>query len=64
MLRRIIDADNNLWLFAGAILLKGFTVDSSIEFQNVIQQFSPELCDEYRGTSPRTQVPGTDVSSN
>ena len=45
----------------GAILLKGFAVDSGTDFQTVIQQFSPELSDEYRGTSPRNQVPGTDV---
>ena len=34
----------------------------AIEFQGVIQQYNPDLSAEYRGTSPRKQQPGTDVS--
>lgn len=58
-------AANKSWLEEkmvqhGAILLKGFNIDSGADFQSAIQQYSPELCDEYRGTSPRKLVPGTD----
>lgn len=31
------------------------------EFEEVMLQYTPELCDEYRGTSPRKLVPGTQV---
>ena len=37
-------------------------VEEGIEFQNIVQSFNPELSSEYRGTSPRRQIPGTDVS--
>lgn len=43
----------------GAILFQGFAVRDGVEFEEVVQRYNPELCDEYRGTSPRTQVPGT-----
>ena len=33
----------------------------AIQFQNVIQQFQPKLSVEYRGTSPRNAIPGTEV---
>ncbi|XP_064385200.1 dapdiamide synthesis protein DdaC-like isoform X1 [Halichondria panicea] len=43
----------------GAILLQGFDVNEAIDFQEAVLQFSPDLCDTYRGTSPRNQIPGT-----
>ena len=48
-------------LLLGAILIKGFDVSDGAGFQSVIQQFCPDLCDEYRGTSPRRLVSGTQV---
>ena len=47
----------------GAILFQGFAVRDGVEFEEVVQRYNPELCDEYRGTSPRTQVPGTKVNA-
>ncbi|KAL5490931.1 hypothetical protein EMCRGX_G016134 [Ephydatia muelleri] len=44
----------------GAILFRGFHVTSGIEFQEIIQEYEPELSQEYRGTSPRNQLPGTE----
>ena len=48
--------------FSGAVLLRGFSIDSGVDFQSAVQQYCPELCDEYRGTSPRKLVPGTEVT--
>ena len=31
----------------------------AIDFQQTVQKYNPELCDEYRGTSPRKLIPGT-----
>ena len=45
----------------GAILFRGFRVNEGVEFQDVVQQYNPELSDQYRGTSPRRVVPGTQV---
>ena len=42
-------------------MFRGFQVDKGIDFQEVIQTFEPNLCDEYRGTSPRSLIPGTKV---
>jgi hypothetical protein len=50
-----------MWLISGAVLLKGFSIDSGADFQSAVQQYCPQLCDEYRGTSPRNLVPGTEV---
>lgn len=43
----------------GAILFRGFSIEEGIHFQEAVQCIEPELCDEYRGTSPRTLIPGT-----
>ena len=48
-------------MYAGAILFRGFHVNEGVEFQDVVQQYNPELSDQYRGTSPRKLVPGTKV---
>ena len=55
---------NSIEFHIGAILLKGFQVNSGEEFQSVIQEFCPKLSKEYRGTSPRRLVPGTQVMQN
>ena len=47
--------------FAGAILFKGFSVEEAIHFQEVVQSIEKELSNEYRGTSPRQLIPGTQV---
>ena len=49
-------------MYAGAILFRGFHVNEGVEFQDVVQQYNPELSDQYRGTSPRKLVPGTKVN--
>lgn len=51
-----------MYVRTGAVLLKGFSIDSGSDFQSAVQQYCPELCDEYRGTSPRKLVPGTKVT--
>ena len=48
-------------MYAGAILFRGFHVNEGVKFQDVVQQYNPELSDQYRGTSPRKLVPGTKV---
>ncbi len=54
---------NDCICYVGAILLQGFDVNEAIDFQEAVLQFSPDLCDTYRGTSPRNQIPGTQVYS-
>lgn len=44
----------------GAILFRGFPIEKGIHFQEVVQSYD-DLSDEYRGTSPRTLIPGTQV---
>ncbi len=46
---------------AGAVLFRGFKVEEGVEFQEVVRQYNPDLSDQYRGTSPRSLVPGTQV---
>ena len=45
----------------GAVMFRGYEIQKGIEFQDVVQCFEPNLCDEYRGTSPRRLIPGTKV---
>ena len=52
---------NDCICYIGAILLQGFDVNEAIDFQEAVLQFSPDLCDTYRGTSPRNQILGTQV---
>ena len=42
-------------------MFRGFKVSKGIEFERAVKQIEPELCKDYRGTSPRKQVPGTEV---
>lgn len=44
-------------------MFRGFEVENGSEFQDIIQTIEPDLCDEYRGTSPRRLIPGTKVCS-
>ena len=44
----------------GAILFRGFRVKTGIEFQRTVQQYVPNLSNEYRGTSPRKLIEGTE----
>ena len=50
--------------YVGAILFEGFRVEDGAQFQSVLQQYCPELSSEYRGTSPRRLIPGTEVSAS
>lgn len=43
----------------GAILFRGFGIREGTEFQDIVQQYEPDLSDMYRGTSPRKLIPGT-----
>ena len=43
-------------------MFRGFKVSKGIEFERAVKQIEPELCKDYRGTSPRKLVPGTEVS--
>ena len=42
-------------------MFRGFTVEEGEDFETVVQQFEPELSNEYRGVSPRKLIPGTQV---
>mmetsp|Transcript_3288 Transcript_3288/g.5082 ORF Transcript_3288/g.5082 Transcript_3288/m.5082 type:complete len:463 (+) Transcript_3288:84-1472(+) len=46
-------------LFYGAILIRGFAIDDAPEFERAISSLQPNLCDSYRGTSPRSVFEGT-----
>ena len=48
----------------GAVLLRGFQVTSPLDFENATLALQPNLCDEYRGTSPRTLREGTKFAFN
>lgn len=43
----------------GAVLIRGFQIDSAPEFERAISSLQPNLCDSYRGTSPRSLFEGT-----
>ena len=43
-------------------MFRGFRVSEAIEFERAVRQIEPELSREYRGTSPRKQVAGTEVN--
>ena len=42
-------------------MFRGFKVSKGVEFERAVKQIEPELCKDYRGTSPRKLVPGTEV---
>ena len=55
---------NRSWLDAqilqhGAVLLRGFCLDTPLDFEQTTLALQPNLCDAYRGTSPRSVMPGT-----
>jgi alpha-ketoglutarate-dependent taurine dioxygenase len=43
----------------GVLLLRGFSIHTPVDFETAVLSLQPHLCDTYRGTSPRTQAPGT-----
>ncbi len=43
----------------GAVLVRGFEVNSAVDFEKATLALQPNLCDEYRGTSPRSLREGT-----
>jgi hypothetical protein len=44
----------------GAVLFRGFNIDSAKEVEADIRAFEPNLSNEYRGTSPRTAQKGSE----
>jgi len=42
----------------GAVLIRGFQIDGAGDFEKATLALQPNLCDEYRGTSPRSLIPG------
>jgi hypothetical protein len=44
----------------GAILIRGFEVESPKQVEEAIQAYQPCLNNTYRGTSPRRLLPGTE----
>ena len=48
-------------MWTGAVMFRGFKIDKGVEFERAMQQFEPELSKDYHGTSPRKQLPGTEV---
>jgi hypothetical protein len=57
--------ENRVWLDSmllsyGAILIRGFMLDTPADMQETIQAFHNNLNNTYRGTSPRRLMEGTD----
>ena len=46
----------------GAILFEGFEVNEGVDIEEILLQYWPDLCEQYRGVSPRKRIPGTKVS--
>jgi Taurine catabolism dioxygenase TauD, TfdA family len=42
----------------GAVYIRGFQIDNPPDFERAVSALQPNLCDEYRGTSPRTLKEG------
>lgn len=42
----------------GAVLIRGFQIVTPPEFEQAISSLQPNLCDSYRGTSPRSVFEG------
>ncbi len=43
----------------GAVLIRGFDINSPTDFEKATLALDPSLCDKYRGTSPRSLQDGT-----
>ena len=57
--------NNKEWIDAtlrqyGAILFRGFKVDSAADMEETVQALEPNLNNQYRGTSPRNAIDGTE----
>lgn len=55
---------NNSWVrdqmvLYGAVIIRGFKIESAPEFEKTTLALDPNLCDKYRGTSPRSLSDGT-----
>jgi hypothetical protein len=54
-------SENKVWITKqfyehGAVLFRGFDVEKPQDFEDIIVQLSPNLGNEYFGTSPRTML--------
>ena len=43
----------------GAVLIRGFQIEDARGFEQATLSLQPDLCDAYRGTSPRSLMDGT-----
>ena len=48
----------------GAVLIRGFQIKNAVDFEKATLALQPNLCDEYRGTSPRSLREGTKFAFN
>ena len=51
---------DNMLIEHGAILVRGFDIDSAHDMELAVKAYQPSLNDTYRGTSPRKHIDGTD----
>ncbi len=56
--------ENNSWVQDqmtryGAVIIRGFKIESAVDFEQATLALDPNLCDKYRGTSPRSLAEGT-----
>ncbi|KAL3902859.1 MAG: hypothetical protein SGILL_010669, partial [Bacillariaceae sp.] len=49
---------NDKMLECGAVYIRGFAIQNAPEFETAVNALQPKLCDEYRGTSPRSLKEG------
>jgi hypothetical protein len=49
---------NTKMLQCGAVYIRGFAIQNPPEFEQAVNALQPDLCDEYRGTSPRSLKEG------
>ena len=50
--------DDQILLY-GALLIRNFQIDDAVAFEKATLALQPDLSDAYRGTSPRSCMPGT-----
>jgi Taurine catabolism dioxygenase TauD, TfdA family len=50
---------DDMLLRYGAILVRGFAIETATDMEKSIQAYQPDLNKTYRGTSPRRPIPGT-----
>lgn len=46
----------------GAVLIRGFQIKTALDYEKAILSVDPNLCNKYRGTSPRSLYDGTNYT--